>query len=233
MKNQNSLVALLPMKANSERVKGKNFRYFCGKPLYRWVLDTLLNCERIDLIVINTDAKGILLKNSFPVSNRILIRNRPKVLFSDFVSINKIIENDLQNINAKTFLMTHITNPFLSLETIKNALLVFDNAKSKQSNDSLFYVNSFQTRFYRKDGKPVNYDPSNLIRTQDIETWYEENSNLYLFSKENFQKSNNRIGYSSVLFETLKYESFDIDTEEDWKYAEMIMKLKQNNNQIK
>ena len=120
------------------------------------------------MIVINTDAKGILLKNSFPVSNRILIRNRPKVLFSDFVSINKIIENDLQNINAKTFLMTHTTNPFLSLETINNALLVFDNAKSKQSNDSLFSVNSFQTRFYRKDGKPVNYDPSNLIRTQDI-----------------------------------------------------------------
>ena len=55
-----SLVALLPMKANSDRIKGKNFKSFCGKPLFRWVLDTLLSCEDIELIVINTDAVKIL-----------------------------------------------------------------------------------------------------------------------------------------------------------------------------
>ena len=37
------IVALLPMKANSERVVGKNFRDFNGKPLFRWILDTLLS----------------------------------------------------------------------------------------------------------------------------------------------------------------------------------------------
>ena len=51
------IVALLPMKANSERVIGKNFKSFCGKPLYRWMLDTLISVEAIDKIVINTDAR--------------------------------------------------------------------------------------------------------------------------------------------------------------------------------
>ena len=48
------------MKANSVRVKGKNFRDFCGKPLFRWILDTLHIVEEIDQIIINTDARHIL-----------------------------------------------------------------------------------------------------------------------------------------------------------------------------
>ena len=50
MKQQ--IAALLPMKANSERVQGKNFREFCGKPLFRWILDTLLEVEEIDQVII-------------------------------------------------------------------------------------------------------------------------------------------------------------------------------------
>ena len=45
------IVALLPMKANSERVKGKNFREFCGKPLFKWILDTLLEVTEIDQLL--------------------------------------------------------------------------------------------------------------------------------------------------------------------------------------
>ena len=54
------IVALLPMKAHSARVSGKNFRDFCGKPLFRWILDTLLSVEDIDRVVINTDARELL-----------------------------------------------------------------------------------------------------------------------------------------------------------------------------
>ena len=54
------IVALLPMKANSERVKGKNFKIFNSKPLFRWMLDTLLAIKEIDQVIINTDAREIL-----------------------------------------------------------------------------------------------------------------------------------------------------------------------------
>ena len=68
------IVALVPMKANSERVKGKNFRDFCGKPLFRWILDTLLEVQEIDEIVINTDARHILAENGLSGTDRITIR---------------------------------------------------------------------------------------------------------------------------------------------------------------
>ena len=78
-------VALLPMKAHSERVKGKNFRSFAGRPLFRWILDSLLEVVEIDLIIINTDAREILKKNGLVETDRILIRDRREDLCGDFV----------------------------------------------------------------------------------------------------------------------------------------------------
>jgi CMP-N-acetylneuraminic acid synthetase len=65
----------------------------------------------------------------------------------------------------------------------------------------------------------VNHDPANLIRTQDLEPWFEENSNLYLFTRDSFAKTGARIGESPMMFESRKFESIDIDTPEDWDFA--------------
>ena len=219
-----SLIALLPMKANSERIKGKNFKSFCGKPLFRWVLDTLLSCKDIELIVINTDAADILSNHDLKNSKRILIRERPASLRGDFVSMNKIIKNDIENITSKNYLMTHTTNPFLSKSTIQKALKKYIQSKENNLNDSLFSVNVYQNRFYRENGEPINHDPSKLLRTQDLEKWMEENSNLYIFNKESFLKTNNRIGLNPILFNTPKKESIDIDNEDDWEFATLIMR---------
>ena len=70
------VVALMPMKANSERVKGKNFRDLGGKPLFRWMLDTLLSIKEVDTIVINTDAHEILEHNQLSSNKRIILRDR-------------------------------------------------------------------------------------------------------------------------------------------------------------
>lgn len=212
-------VALLPMKANSERVKGKNFRVFNGKPLFRWVLDSLLAVDEIDLVVINTDARHILAENGLTDSDRILIRDRKPEICGDLVSMNLVLADDIANVEADTYLMTHTTNPLLSSKTIHDALNSFSAAKSAGTADSLFTVDKIQTRFYRADGSPINHDPNNLIRTQDLEPWFEENSNLYIFTKDSFAKTNARIGKQPMMFETPKFESIDIDTPEDWDFA--------------
>ena len=89
------VVALLPMKAHSERVKGKNFRDFCGKPLYAWVLDQLLSVAEIDQVVINTDAREILAQHGLRESERVVIRDRRPELCGDFVSMNRILEDSV------------------------------------------------------------------------------------------------------------------------------------------
>jgi CMP-N-acetylneuraminic acid synthetase len=216
------IVALLPMKANSERVRGKNFRDFNGKPLFRWILDTLLSIEAIDQVVINTDARAILAENGLVDTARIKIRDRKPEICGDFVSMNLVLADDVANVPADTYLMTHTTNPLLSVGSVKGALDLYLKGVAERTCDSVFTVNKFQTRFYRADVSAINHDPNNLIRTQDLEPWFEENSNLYIFSKASFASTNARIGKQPLMYEMGRTESVDIDDQESWHMAEAM-----------
>lgn len=219
-------VALLPMKANSQRVKGKNFRPLHGKPLYRWILDSLLAIPEIDRVVINTDARHILAESGLVESGRVSIRDRKPELCGDTVSMNLILADDIAAVPADTYLMTHTTNPMLTTATISAALAAYQAGVRTGDADSLFTVNKVQTRFYRADGSAVNHDPDNLIQTQDLEPWFEENSNLYIFSRDSFAAANARIGRKPILHEMDKTEAIDIDTPEDWALAEAVAALR-------
>ena len=226
------IVALLPMKANSERVKGKNFKALNGKPLFRWILNSLLELPEIDQVVINTDARGILADQGLVDDERILIRDRKPEICGDFVSMNRVLADDIANVPADIYLMTHTTNPLLRSTSIGNALRSFVDASAKGKADSLFTVNRWQTRFYCENGSAVNHDPDNLIRTQDLEPWFEENSNLYVFTAGSFAKTQARIGQQPIMFETPKLESVDIDDQVDWTLAEALAQYVGNNSVI-
>lgn len=219
-------VALLPMKAHSARVSGKNFRLFAGKPLFRWILDTLLSVQEIEKVVINTDAREILAANGLIDSDRVLIRDRCPEICGDFVSMNLVLADDIAAIESDAYLMTHTTNPLLGAGSIRGALAAYHAGVMAGTCDSLFTVNKFQTRFYRADGSAVNHDPNNLIRTQDLEPWFEENSNLYLFNRSSFAATKARIGKKPAMFETPRRESADIDDQEGWDIAEVMAKAK-------
>jgi CMP-N-acetylneuraminic acid synthetase len=215
-----TVVALLPMKANSERVKGKNFRPLVGKPLFQWILDALLANKEIDQIVINTDAKSILLENGLVESDRIVIRERKPELCGDLVSMNLILADDIASIPADTYLMTHTTNPLITSTSISDALQQYHN--NIDNYDSLFSVNKIQTRFYHEDMTPVNHDPDNLLRTQDLEPWFEENSCLFIFSAASFSLTKARIGQKPMMYITPALESIDIDEPDDWEMASAL-----------
>ncbi|MDB5037075.1 MAG: Cytidylyltransferase [Bacteriovoracaceae bacterium] len=218
----NQIVALVPIKANSERVKGKNFRPLAGKPLYRWIVDTLLSVPAIDQVVINTDAKERFSETGLTESKRLLLRQRRPEICGDFVSMNRVLEDDIENVSSQYYLMTHATNPHLSAEVISKGIDLFlSNLKSGKC-DSLFSVNKFQGRFYRGDGSAINHDPKNLIRTQDLEPWYLENSCLYLFTRESFMTTQARIGKKPFLYEIPLVDSVDIDDQETWNLAESL-----------
>lgn len=215
--------ALLPMKAHSERIVGKNFKTFNGKPLCFWMIDTLCSIAEITRVVINTDARTILAQHGVQDTEKIHIHDRKSEICGDCVSMNVIINDDIQYMPADIYLMTHVTNPLLTQKTISNALQTFIEAWEKGTCDSLFAVTKHQKRFYTKTGAPVNHDPHNLIRTQDLEPWYEENSNLYIFTRESFSSTNARIGKKPILFETPFLESIDLDEQKEWDLAELII----------
>ena len=135
------------------------------------------------------------------------------------VSMNLVLADDVANVPADVYLMTHTTNPLLSADTIRKALAAFQEARAAGRADSLFTVDKVQTRFYRADCSPVNHDPDKLIPTQHLEPWFEENSNLYLFTGDSFAKTNARIGKQPMMYEGPFFESIDIDTPADWDFA--------------
>ncbi|MFP4406363.1 acylneuraminate cytidylyltransferase family protein [Rhodosalinus sp.] len=205
---------------------GKNFRPLHGKPLFSWILDALLSLEEIDEVVINTDARHILAENGLTEGARVRIRDRRPELCGDTVSMNLILADDLAAVAADTYLMTHTTNPMLKPETMRAALAAYRAGVAAGTADSLFTVTRTQTRFYRADGSAVNHDPDRLIQTQDLEPWYEENSNLYIFSRESFNATGARIGKTPILHEMNKLEAVDIDEPEDWTLAEAIASIR-------
>lgn len=218
------VVALLPMKGNSERVPNKNMKDFSGAPLYHAVADTLVGCRAVDYLVINTDSSIIAEDAIERYGSKVKIIDRPESIRGDFVSMNDVIKCDLNNVDAEHFLQTHSTNPLLRSETIDTAVEDYFDAL-KAGFDSVFSVTRLQTRLYDIAGKPLNHDPNELRRTQDLEPLFEENSNFYIFSKDSFCKAGSkRIGLKPKLFEVNKLEAVDIDEPEDFVLAELMYK---------
>ncbi|MCB9223363.1 MAG: acylneuraminate cytidylyltransferase family protein [Crocinitomicaceae bacterium] len=217
------VIALLPMKGNSERVPGKNIRDFNGKPLFFHVLGTLTASNYIDQIIINTDSDQFA-EMALAHSSKVKIHKRPQEICGDFVSMNDVINYDIDNSDGMHYLQTHSTNPLLRVSTIDNAIEAYENLPSHF--DSLFSVTRHQTRLFWEDGSPINHNPQELIRTQDLPPVFEENSNFFIFSRESFKKAGNkRIGLHPKMFEVNKIEAVDIDDENDFLIAEALQKL--------
>lgn len=220
------VVALLPMKDNSERVPNKNLKDFCGKPLFRIMLDTLLESKYISKIIVNTDSDRIKSGIALNYENeRVQIHDRPNEIQGDMVSMNKIIAYDLEKSNADFYLQTHSTNPLLKTASVDAALEKMFELNTIGKYDSIFSVTRIQTRLYDQKGNPFNHDPKVLLRTQDLPPLFEENSNLYIFTKESFKASGGkRIGAAPFMFETDKIEAIDIDELQDFILAEALYK---------
>lgn len=216
--------ALIPIKEHSERIENKNFKKLDNKPLYLYILETLKKSKYVDVIYIDTDSSFLASLNG---SLKINIIDRLDYLKGDKVSVNKLIEHDISLIDNDYFLQTHTTNPFLTVETIDNAIECFLNSK----NDSLFSVSKVRRRLYTETGIPLNHIPGELIPTQELPILYEENSCLYLFTRESFNEEKKRIGDSPYLYEISGIESLDIDTPYDWEMAEAyILKWRKEQN---
>jgi len=220
MIHNRKVTALVPVKDHSERVEGKNFRDFCGKPLYHHIVNTLDRVYAVDEIVMNTDSPRIIAEAP-GLSRKVRIIARPEELCGDHISTNRIFEYDLSRTEADIYIQTHSTNPILKAETIAKALAKFISIEDEY--DSLFSVNKYQSRFYMHDGAAINHDPENLIRTQDLQPMYEENSSLYVFTKESFRLKGRRIGVKPFMFVTPPIESIDIDDELTFRIAELLV----------
>ena len=217
-----TVTAFVPMKGHSARVPNKNIRPLSGKPLYHWITISLLNARLVDKVVIETDSDRIAedAARNFP---GLTILRRPESLWGDDTPMNKIIAFHMSQVESDIYLQTHSTNPLLRSTTIDRAI---ERYLQPGEHDSLFAVNVWRTRFFWSDGRPVNHNPDELIPTQDLPPLLEENSNIYIFTKESFSQRNHRIGKKPVMFEMDYAEAIDIDEMAQFKLADALMTLR-------
>lgn len=218
------IVALVPMRHESERVHGKNFRPLAGKPLYEHIISVLSACPEINEICVDTDSSTIIegLVKGYP---EVRIIERPEHLRASEIPTNEVLLHDTAQINADFYLQTHSTNPLLQSETVSRAIkTLFENYPTY---DSLFSVTRLNTRLWDELGRAINHNPSVLLRTQDLPPVFEENSCLYIFTRQTLVSKRNRLGERPIMFEIEAAEAWDIDEELDFHIAEFLMKQRQ------
>lgn len=219
------IVALVPMRHHSQRVPGKNYRPMAGKPLFKYILDELQSVPEVDEILVDTDSPVILetLLQDYPKIRGI---NRPEHLRADTIPMNEILAYDSSLVEADFYLQTHSTNPLLRAATIAKAIRQF--SASYPVYDSLFGVTRRQVRLWDQLGRPINHNPMILLQTQDLPPVYEENSCIYMFTRQNLMTRRNRLGERPMMFEIDPLEAWDVDDEVDFKLAEQLLMLRES-----
>jgi CMP-N-acetylneuraminic acid synthetase len=220
------LVALVPMRHDSQRVPGKNYRPLAGKPLYQHIIETLLSVPEISTVVVDTDSEPVMdgLRRDFP---HVMLLPRPEHLRAATIPMNEILLYDTSQVTADFYLQTHSTNPLLKPATVSRAIHTF--LADFPAHDSLFSVTCLQTRLYDQLGHAINHDPNILLQTQDLPPVYEENSCMYIFSRAALERRRNRLGERPMMFIMDADEAWDIDEELDFDITDFLMRRRGEN----
>ena len=131
----------------------------------------------------------------------------------------EIIEKFVNDVDADIYVLTHVTQPFTKSSSIENAL----NKVLYEGYDSAFSCVEIQDYCWYQ-GKPLNYNMKDIVTTQNLEPVYMETGAFFIFKKEVFTELHQRIGrkpYMQVISQT---EAVDIDTQEDFEFAEVVAK---------
>ena len=209
------VVALVPIKLNSQRLPHKNILDIMGKPMCYHIVNSLVKAKGIDEVYVYCSDEKV----TEAIPEDAVFLKRDSRLDGDLVKGFEIYESFINQVDADVYVLAHTTSPFIRTETIQHAL---DQVLSGEY-DSAFSAQRIQT-FAWYQGKPVNYDINDVPRTQDMEPIYVETSAFFIFEKEIFTKHRRRIGFRPFIQEVSDMEAVDIDEPKDY---EMALKLVQ------
>ena len=210
-------VAFVPIRLNSKRVMGKNLKMLGEKPLMYYVLETLSQVKSIDEIYVFCSSEEI--QPYLPEGVQFL--KRSESLDRDETLGCEIYDAFVDTVDADLYILAHTTSPFIKATTIENAIEKIKTGKY----DSAFSAEKIQT-FAWYDGKPLNYVLSHVPRTQDLKPVFVETSAFFMFKRDLWKTKRQRIGDNPYFSVIDKIEGVDIDTLEDFAFAEKVIQAK-------
>ena len=209
-------IAIMPIKLHNERCPGKNTRMLGTKPLLQHELDSLREtglCDSINVFCSSEDVVPYL-----PAGVNFV--RRPEYLDLPTSNFTQIFTLFMEQNDADIYVYAHATAPFISVDTMKQCI----EAVQSGEYDSAFCAVKLQDYLWQ-EGEPLNFDATNLPRTQDLKPIYQETSGVYVFTREVFEKYHRRVGKKPFIKEVSFKEAVDIDNPEDFDLAEALVNL--------
>ena len=207
-------VAFIPIKLNNERTPGKNIKVFSdGTPLIHFVQKNLLKVHGIDELYVYCSNAAI---QPYILSG-IQFLARPDSLDTSATRCNDIINAFCAAVPADIYVMAHATSPFVTGAHIQECL---DAVKSGAYDSAIAAVKMQNFIWYKN--RPLNFDISNNLRTQDMEPIWVELSTPFVFTKEAYRLHGGRTGDNPYRCECSSVEGIDIDYPEDFVLADAV-----------
>lgn len=208
------VVAFVPIKLNSERLPGKNVKSFDnGRPLITYILNALLSSDGLTEVYVYCSDESI--RNYLPPHIHFL--QRPTELDLPSTSISQVMTSFANAVVADIYVLAHATSPFISSEAIQLAV-----AKVRTGEfDSALSVRPLR-EFLWQNGRALNYDPSSIPRTQDLDVVHAETTGLYVYPRELLLRRKRRVGDHPYFVEVSPIEGIDINYPIDFAIANAI-----------
>ena len=211
------IVAFVPSKGTSSRVRGKNIRVLGDKPLFLHILDTLLSSLTINNVYLDTESDEVF---NLAKGRRHHELRRPIELASNKTDGNHLLLYEASCVpDADIYVQALPTAPFLSRETIDDAVFELIRAPN---HDSVFAASMQKLYLWNKNCEPINYDPKNIPNSFELADTIIEAMSLYAIRKEALALRKSRIGKKPLIFRVPLIESIDINSEEDFQLADAI-----------
>ena len=219
------IVGLIAVRAGSKRITNKNIRPFADSSLLKIKIQQAINSCHLDRVYVSSDSEEML-----SIANQLgaipLLRSHE--LASDGIPMNVVYESLAGAITEKHVCFLHVTSPILSNSSLTQCIEKYrSEIIDSKKYDSLASVHRIQEYLWH-NGAPINYDPQNHPRSQDLPNYYALNFAVNILPREIMILKKNIVGDEFYPFFLSAEESIDVDTLHDFQYAEWVYKNKNN-----
>jgi CMP-N-acetylneuraminic acid synthetase len=217
----NMLDAITFIRLNSQRVPSKSIKPLNGIPLCNYALKVMNKVPEIDNLMVYASNEEI--SDYIDPSIEYTFKKRPEFLDSDSTTFNDVMDRGIDLIDSKYLVYFCVTSPFMKPATISEMI----HRVLMEDYDSSFLAHATQA-FTWYNGKPLNYDVKKIISTQALVPVVFETSGLYVFEKECYKGTGQRIGNKPYIKKVGLIEGWDIDYEEEFEIAERLSRGMKN-----
>ena len=216
----NKLVAVVPIRKGSQRVKHKNFKPFGGKNLLIHKIEILKKLDYVDEIIINTDSdKAISLAKKLGVK----YFKRDAYFASSQCVNSEFWKNVADNTKSEFIMFTNCTSPLIKLSTYKEIISLSKKFIEKNKFDSLNTVTEIK-EFLFKDNKPINFKLNKTPNSQNLPNIVKLNFAINILKTKQMSSGKSLIGKMPYLHKLNEVEGLDINTEYEFLFAEYLYK---------